>query len=317
MRLVMFRGSWAAYERIDGRPKRTSLGTTSRQVAERRLIDLEQVRRRKATTVAEMQGDYFEDRSPHIASMETFQLAWKRLAPVFGHLRPDQITRALSRAYAARERRRGIGNGSIRRDLGVLSAVIRHNDKNSPAIIELPPAPPPRSLYLTREQYREFRDAAKKTPHLYLFVVVAYRSAGRKAAVLELTWDRVDFMRGQIQLAVGAERAKGRARVPMQEDLSALLQEFRRGALTDYVIEYAGKPVHSVKRAFARAAERAGVPWCTPHVLRHTAAVHMAENGVPMSEISQYLGHTSTSVTERVYARFSPDYLLKAANALE
>jgi hypothetical protein len=48
-------------------------------------------------------------------------------------------------------------------------------------------------------------------------------------------------------------------------------------------------------------------------LLRHTAAVLMAENGVPMSEISQYLGHNSTETTERVYARYSPDYLRKAA----
>jgi len=43
----------------------------------------------------------------------------------------------------------------------------------------------------------------------------------------------------------------------------------------------------------------------------------MAEAGVPMSEIAQYLGHSSTNVTERVYARFSPDYLRKAAAALD
>jgi integrase len=51
-------------------------------------------------------------------------------------------------------------------------------------------------------------------------------------------------------------------------------------------------------------------------LLRHTAAVLMAENGVPMSEISQYLGHNSTETTERVYARYSPDYLRKAAGVL-
>src|SRR5262245_10008241 len=50
MRLVMFRGVWCAYERVAGQPRRTSLGTTDREVAARRLIDLEQGRRRKATT---------------------------------------------------------------------------------------------------------------------------------------------------------------------------------------------------------------------------------------------------------------------------
>jgi integrase len=52
-------------------------------------------------------------------------------------------------------------------------------------------------------------------------------------------------------------------------------------------------------------------------MLRHTAAVWMAEGGTPMSEIAQYLGHSTTLVTEKVYARYSPEYLKKAAAQLE
>ena len=55
------------------------------------------------------------------------------------------------------------------------------------------------------------------------------------------------------------------------------------------------------------------MPWCTPRVLRHTAAVHMAEDGVSMAEIGQFLGHTSEMVTFRVYARFSPTHLRRVA----
>jgi integrase len=36
-----------------------------------------------------------------------------------------------------------------------------------------------------------------------------------------------------------------------------------------------------------------------------------------MAEIAQFLGHSSESVTYRVYARFSPDHLRRAAAALE
>jgi integrase len=267
--------------------------------------------------VAEMQAIYLEERGPRIASIQSLHFAWKNLEPVFGHLRPDQITRALTRAYATKERRRGLSDGSILRDLGVLRAIIRHSDKSSPAAIEMPPSPPAKSRHLTREEYRRLRDSAERTPHLYLFIVLAYRTGGRAGAVTELTWDRVDFGRGQIQLGLGERRAKGRATVPMTEDTAELLLSHRKAALTDYVIEYGGKPVRSLKNAFAKAAERADVPWCTPHVLRHTAAVHMAESGVPMAEIAQFLGHTSEVVTYRVYARFSPGHLRRAASALE
>jgi integrase len=64
-------------------------------------------------------------------------------------------------------------------------------------------------------------------------------------------------------------------------------------------------------------AARAGVPDVSPHVFRHSAAAHMTEAGVPMGEISQYLGHSNEAITARVYARFSPDHLRKATDVVD
>jgi hypothetical protein len=55
------------------------------------------------------------------------------------------------------------------------------------------------------------------------------------------------------------------------------------------VIEWGGTSVATVKKGIAAAARRAGVKR-SAHVLRHTAAVWMAEDGVPMPVIAQYLG---------------------------
>jgi integrase len=43
----------------------------------------------------------------------------------------------------------------------------------------------------------------------------------------------------------------------------------------------------------------------------------MAEADVPMEQIAQYLGHTSTRVTFATYARFSPRFMAPAAKALD
>ena len=43
----------------------------------------------------------------------------------------------------------------------------------------------------------------------------------------------------------------------------------------------------------------------------------MAETGVPMAEIAQYLDHTSTRIAESHYALDSPDYLRRAAATLD
>lgn len=78
-----------------------------------------------------------------------------------------------------------------------------------------------------------------------------------------------------------------------------------------------GSQVKSIKKGIATTAKNAGVEGVTPHVFRHTAAVWMAEASISMSEIAQYLSHSNTNITERVYARFSPDHLRRAASALE
>ena len=138
-------------------------------------------------------------------------------------------------------------------------------------------------------------------------------------AVLDLVWARVDLEHRRLDLNPTGRPAtrKGRAVVPINDTLYAALIEAKEGALTDHVIEWGGRPVKSVRKAFARAGAKAGVEPCSPHTLRHTAAVWMAEAGVPMPEIAQMLGHSDDRTTQRVYARYGPDYLRTAAKALE
>lgn len=62
--------------------------------------------------------------------------------------------------------------------------------------------------------------------------------------------------------------------------------------------------------------DRAGLEDVFPHVLRRTAAVYMVADGIPIHKVSQYLGHSNTIITERVYGRFAPDHLTDAAEIL-
>src|SRR5262249_689351 len=110
--------------------------------------------------------------------------------------------------------------------------------------------------------------------------------------------DRCDFERGKINLEDPTidHPHKGRAIEPMTDGWRIALIEAHRGALTDFVIEWAGKRVASVNRGIKAAGLRADVGKVTPHMLRHSAAVRMAEDGVPMEEIAQYLGHNNVNV---------------------
>ena len=52
------------------------------------------------------------------------------------------------------------------------------------------------------------------------------------------------------------------------------------------------------------------------HIARHTFAVFALNNGLSMSVVSRLLGHGSTDITEKVYARFLPETLSSELNRL-
>jgi len=214
-------------------------------------------------------------------------------------------------------------DGTIATELGRLRMVLCWAEKRRviarAPTIERPTPPKRKEHHLTRAQCRGMIEAAEM-PHVRLYIILALATAGRNAALLDLTWDRCDFDRGEINLrnASITRPHKGRAIVPMNRSLRAALVEAHAGALSEHVIEWAGQRVASVKRGLKTAARAAGIKCpVSPHLFRHSAAVHMAEGGIPMEEIAQYLGHDDVGVTRQVYARFSPTHLRKAASLLE
>lgn len=302
-------GNWYA-KRVDG--SRISLRTKDKKEALARLEDLK--RAPNGALIRHAMQHYLDEKSAK-RSHPQMLIAWKMLEPFFGHLRHDQVTRQVCREYIASRTRDGVKPGTIGRELGVLKAAVKYSHPNSPSKWEVPAAPAARDRRLTKAEFKRLVDACD-VAHIKLFVILALSTGGRKEALLQLTWDRVHFDRRLIDLRKHDLHGKGRAVVPMTDMVYEALLLARDLAQSDHVIEFAGRPVQAVKRGFARACKRAGLNGVTPHVLRHTAASWMAEAGVPMSEIASFLGHRDSRITERVYAKFSPSYLVKAASAL-
>lgn len=307
----LYRGRWYAVAGINGKTERRALNTADWEEAQRAFKDFEAKLKKPNETITEIMDAYRDGKD--FLSTKTLDFCIATLKPFWGHLRPEHVTRALCKKYIET---RAVKNNTVRRELEVLRAALYWSNPDKTPEMYLPPAGPPKERSLTRDEYARLLDCAK-SPHVRLFIVLALSTAGRESALLELTWDRIDFQRGAVRLANGQTSNKGRGCPPMNKNARAALEEAYRARTSDYVIEYGGKKVRTVIKGFKRVAEKAGLPDVTPHVLRHTAAVWMAEKRIPMSEISQYLGHTSTKITEKVYARYSPEHLRKAADALE
>jgi integrase len=318
-RLVRHRGRFSlAYSDAERGRVRLALGTADRGLAEARARELWRARSRPpGDKVEDIWKEYVAEKKRDGVVADPSESTWRALRPSFGHKFGSEVTREDCRAHYQKRKRTGRSDSTIRRELEMLRAALRLRYGNSAPSIWMPPPSKPRDRYLTKEEVQRILDHVE-TPHVELYIILAVSTGARMSAILDLTWDRVHLDKGFIDLNPAGRHAnnKRRAVVPINSRADAALRKALEGAMSDYVIEYAGGAVKSVKKAIQAAAIRANVP-CSPHVFRHTAAVWMAEADVPMQKIAQYLGHTSTRVTESTYARYSPSYMKDAAAALE
>jgi len=321
-RLTRLNGEFCLTFDRDGKRIRRRLGTTDARQAQ--LIApaiYAELTRPTGTTVEELWNAYVADREGR-AVVGTMVHTWKAMRERFGSRDGQSITKEDCRAHTAERRANGISDGTIHTELGHLRTVLKWAENgrliDRAPHIERPAKPEPKDRYLTHEEVLRIINAAH-VPHVRLAMHLMIATAARVTAILELTWDRVDFERRQIRLRDTEDktRRKGRATVPMNDTVFSALMEAKTGAMTDHVIEWAGRPVRSLKKGIASAAKAARLDGVSAHVFRHSAAVWMIEAGVPIAEVSQYLGHSNTVVTEKVYARYSPTHLASAAKALE
>ena len=316
-RLTKHRGQISLAYNDDERGRiRVALGTDDAGLAEARAREWWKKHTAPTTErVADLWTAYIADRSIDVVDIGRLKNAWKALEPHFGHKLGSAVNVQDCRDYEKARVRQGRAPSTIRTELEYLRACLNRRYGRGNVTIWTPPASKPRNHFLTKEDANRLLDAIE-TPHVRLFVLLAIATGARMTALLDLTWDRVDFSRKLVDLEPAGRRRtnKGRTVVPVNQRAWEALELAHAGRLSDFVIEHGGAPIASVKKAIRSAAKRSGVT-CSPHVLRHSCAVWQAEAGVPMEQIAQFLGHTSTKLTAKVYARFSPVFLRGASDA--
>lgn len=244
------------------------------------------------------------------------QDAWKAMKPFWENVDPKLIDEIMCTDY--RSQRASVADTTVRYELLQLSTALGTAKKHigDKPELWLPPIPERKIRHLTRKKFNRFFGEVK-ADHAKLYVMIGLHTIARPTAILQLTWDRVDFMRRLIDFTPPEHRrtAKRRTVVPISDELLPWLQKGYAARTTNHVIERGGKPVANIKKAFQAASERSNVH-ATPYTLRHTGAVWAAEGGVPMSELAQFMGHDDDRTTQKHYARYSPGYLRGVADAI-
>lgn len=312
-----FRGGFALVYHADGKRVRRTLEAADRTSAEAEARNLWAGADRGEWTVGRIMTGYLASIT-HKPSHQRRENAWKAMKLFWDRVNPALVDDEMCRKYRASRR---VSDATARYELLQLSTALGWATKNGPRLAKriavwLPSTPERKIRHLTRAEFRKFF-AAVRADHARLYVMLGLYTMGRPGTILGLTWDRVDFARRQIDFTPAGHirTAKRRSVVPIADELLLELQKGYAARTTEWVIERGGQPVSNIKKAFQAASERSGVH-ATPYTLRHTGAVWAAEAGVPMSELAQFMGHDDSRTTEKHYARYSPGYLTRVANAI-
>lgn len=143
-----------------------------------------------------------------------------------------------------------------------------------------------------------------------------YSTGMRRNELTNLEIRDLNFHENQIKVIGKGNKER---RIPISFDLKARLQdylserqnEFPDTEVSSLFLTNKGKPIYSgyvyntVKRYLSKVST---VEQRSPHVLRHSFATHMSENGADLNAIKELLGHSNLAATQ-VYTHNSIERL--------
>lgn len=159
-----------------------------------------------------------------------------------------------------------------------------------------------RELTIGDEEIRAILKAAK--PHVYKAVKLAVKTGARPgpSELFKLKYADIDYEAKTIHIR-GTKTASSDRHVPLDDDMLAALQCWQFSATTEYIVEFRGKPVTSIKRSFRKAVEEAGITdKIVPYHLRHYFGSVLLRNGADVTSVAKLMGHTSPNM---LFTRYS------------
>lgn len=209
-----------------------------------------------------------------------------------------------------------------------------HGIPNNPLkIAGLPPKQKSKKeiKFWTPEQFEQFMTAVTNPIYKFMFPTLYY-SGMRVGECLALKWNDVDWEEGTIRVdetmtTIGGEiyvtspkTEKSNRTIYMPDFWMEMLREFRTHCTEteeDDRIFTNVRTAHSVRGTMVFYINRSGVPHITTHDLRHSHASLLIDMGMPITMISERLGHDNPSITLSTYSHMFPTRQKDFAEKLE
>lgn len=259
-------------------------------------------------------GDILWEPSKHKETCRAYVLELQEIAD---RLRVETVDNRLIDLIVAHLRAKGNRNSTINRKLACLSKLLRKHQRTG-GIDRLPdlhklPERNGRIRFLSRDEeaflFGCLDTIARDYGSLARFLV---DTGARVGEALKLKWS--DIHAGNATF--WETKANTPRTVPLTRRALAMVEAQRgRSRIGPFAaIRYA-----NFRNGWLKARKRAGLAGdaqIVPHILRHTCASRLAQSGVDIKRIQEFLGHKTLAMTLR-YAHLAPRHLDVCATALD
>ncbi len=253
-------------------------------------------------------------------TVKTYVSCFEAFINHYRHIEPESINENDIRAYLQKLIQEGSSNSYINQAINaikfyyevVMEMPNRFYGMERPRVEEKLPQ------VLAKEDVLAIIEKTNNVKHRCI-VSLLYSAGLRRGEVLNLKPDDIDSKRMVIRVCSG----KG------NKDRYTILSEKLLIDLRKYFLEWRPKThlfegpkgnqysAESVVKIVKEAARKAGIrKRVTPHILRHSFATHLLENGTDLRYIQVLLGHKSSKTTE-IYTHVATNIFFKIKNPLD
>jgi len=171
---------------------------------------------------------------------------------------------------------------------------------------------------LSKDEIKKIFDVTNNLKHKCILMLI-YSAGLRRSELLNLTISDIDSKR-MVIIINGAKGKKDRISLLSDNLLQLLRQYYKEYHPKKYLFEgqNGGKySATSIANILRKAAKKAGIrKTVTPHMLRHSFATHLLEQGTDLRYIQELLGHGSSKTTE-IYTHVSKKAIDKIKNPMD
>lgn len=237
---------------------------------------------------------------------------------------PDELTLEDVRDYQLHMIRRGISGQYLNQIVSAVRFLYNKTLRLNWDVEQLPYRKCGRDLPvpLSREEVQALFAATRNLKHITILKTL-YGGGPRVAELVHLRVADIDSQRMLIRIKDG-KGEKDRF-VMLPRDLLPMLRRYWLAYRPDrdswlFPGQVDGRPltVRAVEKMVRRTAQKAGITKdVTPHILRHTFATHLMEDGVSLLEVQELLGHRSLGTTARYMHLIRPRQVKSPLDTLD